>query len=118
MPTYEYRCGACEHRFERLQKFSDDPVRTCPECGEDEAERLISPGAGLVFKGSGFYETDYKRKSRPGASGGEDAGTGKGGGEGSGSGGDSGGGTGASGEAAGGGSAAGTEGRKGGGADG
>lgn len=65
MPTYEYRCDACGHRFERLQRFSDDPVSTCPECGEDAVERLISAGAGLVFKGSGFYETDYKRKGRP-----------------------------------------------------
>lgn len=67
MPTYEYRCDACGHRFERLQSFSDDPVRTCPECGEDAVERLISAGAGLVFKGSGFYETDYKKKERPGS---------------------------------------------------
>lgn len=65
MPTYEYRCDACGHRFERLQRFSDDPVSTCPECGEDAVERLISAGAGLVFKGSGFYETDYKKKGRP-----------------------------------------------------
>lgn len=63
MPTYEYRCNACGHRFEKLQKFSDDPIRTCPECGEDEAERLISSGAGLVFKGSGFYATDYRNSS-------------------------------------------------------
>lgn len=60
MPTYEYRCGACGHEFEVFQKMNDDPVRTCPECGEDEAERLISRGAGLVFKGSGFYATDYR----------------------------------------------------------
>lgn len=70
MPTYEYRCGACGHRFERFQKMSDDPVRTCPDCGEDEAERLISPGGGLVFKGSGFYATDY-RDSGPGPGAGE-----------------------------------------------
>lgn len=71
MPTYEYRCGACGHRFERFQKMSDEPVRSCPECGEEEAERLISPGGGLVFKGSGFYATDYRdpppgRKEGPG----------------------------------------------------
>jgi len=61
MPTYEYRCGACGHEFERFQKITDDPVRTCPECGEREVERLISPGGGLVFKGPGFYATDYRK---------------------------------------------------------
>lgn len=70
MPTYEYRCGACGHAFERFQKMSDDPVRSCPQCGEEEAERLISPGAGLVFKGSGFYATDY-RDPPPGGKGAE-----------------------------------------------
>lgn len=64
MPTYEYRCDACGSRFEEFQKMSDDPVETCPECGEDEAERLMSAGGGLVFKGSGFYETDYRRSGR------------------------------------------------------
>ena len=68
MPTYEYRCDACGHAFERFQKINDDPVRTCPDCGEDEVERLISPGGGLVFKGSGFYATDY-RDSGPGGRG-------------------------------------------------
>lgn len=71
MPTYEYRCRACGHDFERFQKISDDPVRTCPECGEDEAERLISAGGGLVFKGSGFYATDY-RDAGPGKREGKD----------------------------------------------
>lgn len=63
MPTYEYRCGACGHAFERFQSMNDDPVRECPECGQDAAERMISSGAGLIFKGSGFYVTDYKRSS-------------------------------------------------------
>lgn len=60
MPTYEYRCGACGHEFEKFQKMSADPVKECPECGEPEVVRLISPGAGIVFKGSGFYATDYR----------------------------------------------------------
>lgn len=60
MPTYEYRCPE-GHEFELFQKMSDDPVATCPECGK-EAERLLSAGGGFVFKGEGFYITDYKRK--------------------------------------------------------
>lgn len=70
MPTYEYRCRACGHRFERFQKITAKPVKECPECGEKEAERLISPGAGIVFKGPGFYATDY-RKPAPGEKKGE-----------------------------------------------
>ena len=60
MPTYEYRCPE-GHEFELFQKMSDEPVATCPQCGE-EAERLLSAGGGFVFKGEGFYITDYKRK--------------------------------------------------------
>lgn len=63
MPTYEYRCRACEHRFERFQKISDPPVKTCPSCGKRRVERLISSGGGIVFKGSGFYATDYRKDS-------------------------------------------------------
>ena len=62
MPTYEYRCKSCGHVFERIKKMSDPPGDTCPECGS-EAERLISGGAGLLFKGSGFYITDYRSES-------------------------------------------------------
>jgi putative FmdB family regulatory protein len=62
MPTYEYRCPACQHEFEKLQKMSDEPVAACPECGAP-AERLLSGGAGLLFKGSGFYITDYRSDS-------------------------------------------------------
>ncbi len=58
MPTYEYRCPQ-GHEFETLQKMSDPPVAPCPECGT-EAERLLSTGAGFLFKGSGFYITDYR----------------------------------------------------------
>ena len=61
MPTYEYRC-ANGHAFELFQRMSEDPVDTCPQCGAP-AERLLSPGAGLLFKGSGFYITDYKKPS-------------------------------------------------------
>lgn len=62
MPTYEYECGTCEHRFEKVLKITDDPEVVCPKCGA-EAERLISGGAGLLFKGSGFYITDYRSPS-------------------------------------------------------
>lgn len=58
MPTYEYRCPK-GHEFEKFQRMSDPPVADCPECGQG-AERLLSAGAGLVFKGSGFYITDYR----------------------------------------------------------
>jgi putative FmdB family regulatory protein len=61
MPTYEYRCPK-GHEFEEFQRMSDPPVAACPECGV-EAERLLSAGAGLVFKGSGFYITDYRSDS-------------------------------------------------------
>ena len=61
MPTYEYRC-ANGHRFERFQRMSEPPVDVCPECGAP-AERLLSAGAGLLFKGSGFYITDYRSDS-------------------------------------------------------
>lgn len=61
MPTYEYRCPK-GHEFEKFQKMSDPPVAGCPECGAD-AERLLSTGAGLIFKGSGFYITDYRGDS-------------------------------------------------------
>lgn len=67
MPTYEYRCGSCGARFERFQKMTDEPVSVCPECGEEEVERLISSGGGLVFKGSGFYATDYRDPPKKGS---------------------------------------------------
>src|SRR5215211_6513730 len=61
MPTYDYRCDACQHQFEELQSFSADPLKTCPKCGKDQLRRLFGTGAAVLFKGSGFYETDYKR---------------------------------------------------------
>ncbi|HFE52978.1 MAG TPA: hypothetical protein ENK07_06020 [Bacteroidetes bacterium] len=62
MPTYEYRCTECGHRFEVFQMISDPPVDQCPVCG-GRVEKLISAGAGLLFKGSGFYITDYRSSS-------------------------------------------------------
>lgn len=61
MPTYEYECKKCFHRFELLQSINDRPLNRCPKCHELSLQRLISPGAGLIFKGSGFYITDYCR---------------------------------------------------------
>lgn len=69
MPTYEYVCDHCGHEYEMFQSMKDDPVKTCPECGEEKARRLLGRGAGIIFKGSGFYETDYKRKSNGSANG-------------------------------------------------
>lgn len=60
MPLYEYLCGSCGHRFERIQKFSDAPIDTCPSCGARQVEKLISSPA-IQFKGSGWYITDYAR---------------------------------------------------------
>lgn len=65
MPTYEYRCDECGHAFEAFQRISDQPVRVCPECGKRKVRRLISSGGGIVFKGSGFYATDYRKTPRP-----------------------------------------------------
>ena len=60
MPTYEYVCDACEHAFEEFQMMSAKPLKKCPECGKNKLRRLIGTGAGIIFKGSGFYETDYR----------------------------------------------------------
>ncbi len=65
MPTYEYECENCQHRVEEFQAMSDKPLKKCPACGKMKLQRLIGPGAGIIFKGSGFYETDYKRKQQP-----------------------------------------------------
>jgi len=67
MPTYEYQCEACGHRFDRFQNMSDSPIKVCPECGGD-VRRLIGTGAGILFKGSGFYATDYGSSSNSVAS--------------------------------------------------
>ena len=69
MPLYEYQCKKCKHRFEKIQKFSDSPVKKCPECG-GPVEKLLSQSA-VQFKGSGWYVTDYARKGAAGAGGSE-----------------------------------------------
>lgn len=60
MPTYHYRCRNCSHEFEEFQRISDDPLIVCPTCKDKALKRIIGSGAGLIFKGSGFYLTDYK----------------------------------------------------------
>ncbi len=62
MPTYDYECKDCQHAFEEFHSMSAKPVKKCPECG-GKVKRLIGTGAGIIFKGSGFYETDYKKKN-------------------------------------------------------
>ncbi|MFG0245229.1 MAG: FmdB family zinc ribbon protein [Phycisphaerales bacterium JB052] len=62
MPTYDYQCNACGHEFELFQSMSEGVKKKCPECGKLKLERLIGTGAALIFKGSGFYETDYRSK--------------------------------------------------------
>jgi putative FmdB family regulatory protein len=61
MPTYDYKCSACEHTFDELQSFSDAPLTKCPKCKKNKLERLFGGGGAIIFKGGGFYETDYRR---------------------------------------------------------
>lgn len=63
MPTYDYHCDACEHEFELFQSINDAHKRKCPECGRLKLRRLFGTGAAIMFKGSGFYETDYRSDS-------------------------------------------------------
>ncbi|HWA11010.1 MAG TPA: zinc ribbon domain-containing protein [Opitutaceae bacterium] len=63
MPTYEYACSKCGHTFETVQSMKDAPLKKCPKCGKSSLKRLVGAGAGLIFKGTGFYITDYKNKS-------------------------------------------------------
>jgi putative FmdB family regulatory protein len=63
MPTYEYKCQACGHGFEKFQSIKAPSARKCPKCGKNQLKRLIGTGAGLIFKGGGFYSTDYRSES-------------------------------------------------------
>jgi putative FmdB family regulatory protein len=63
MPTYEYQCDACKHRLEEFQSFTEEPLKKCPECGKKKLRRLLGSGAAIIFKGSGFYQTDYRSDS-------------------------------------------------------
>lgn len=63
MPTYDYICRKCGHEFELFQSMTDPVKRTCPECGRKALERLVGAGAGVLFKGTGFYQTDYRSDS-------------------------------------------------------
>jgi putative FmdB family regulatory protein len=60
MPTYDYVCGNCGHKWELFQSIKAEPIKVCPECKKKKAQRVIGPGAGIIFKGSGFYQTDYR----------------------------------------------------------
>lgn len=63
MPTYDYQCGKCGHEFEKFQSITAPALRKCPKCGKSSLKRLIGTGAGVIFKGSGFYQTDYRSDS-------------------------------------------------------
>lgn len=63
MPTYDYECSQCHHQWEVFQSITAKPLRKCPECGKLKAKRIIGAGGGIIFKGSGFYETDYRSSS-------------------------------------------------------
>lgn len=63
MPTYDYVCDNCQHEFEQFQSIKAKPIRKCPKCGKLSVQRLIGAGAGIIFKGSGFYQTDYRSES-------------------------------------------------------
>ena len=63
MPTYEYICESCRYKFERFQSISARPIHKCPKCGKGRLKRLIGAGSGVIFKGTGFYQTDYRSES-------------------------------------------------------
>ena len=62
MPTYQYECAACGHQFEAFQSMTENRLKKCPECSKNKLDRLIGTGTGMIFKGSGFYANDYKKK--------------------------------------------------------
>ncbi len=62
MPTYDYECDACNHAFEMFQSITASHIKKCPECGKLKVKRLIGAGSTIIFKGSGFYQTDYRSK--------------------------------------------------------
>ena len=64
MPTYAYECRKCGHQFEKFQPITAEPVKTCPKC-RGKVARMLTTGAGIIFKGSGFYQTDYKKSAAP-----------------------------------------------------
>src|SRR6266542_936966 len=66
MPTYEYRCSACGHSLEAFQRMSDAPLTHCPNCGKEMLQRVVSGGAGVIYRGEGWYVTDYSKKSSGG----------------------------------------------------
>src|SRR5213593_625572 len=63
MPTYEYHCDACEHNFDEFQSINEAPLKKCPKCGKRKLRRVFGAGAAIIFKGSGFYQTDYRSES-------------------------------------------------------
>lgn len=63
MPTYDYECSECDNKWEEFQSITAKPIRKCPACGKLKAKRVIGAGAGIIFKGSGFYQTDYRSSS-------------------------------------------------------
>ena len=63
MPTYEYQCDACNHNFDEFQSFTDKPLKKCPKCRKSKLRRVFGAGAAIIFKGSGFYQTDYRSES-------------------------------------------------------
>ncbi len=85
MPSYDYRCSACEHEFEEFQSISAEPLRVCPSCGEATLKRLVGGGIGIIFKGSGFYVTDNKGSKTSASNGSNGASSSKSGGAESGS---------------------------------